>query len=158
MGVLVSEAGINLTMKVFGLTEAGLKAEQAKRIVAETKPLMNKAIIILEQSQLKTFRMEGRPTWKKSGRAKAQNGKTLRDTTRLQNSVSATSSEGAVRKIDRNKLTFGTKIIYAPTHQYGMRSLGIPKRPFLGVFDEDIKMMEQVFKDDIEIRLVGAMQ
>jgi phage virion morphogenesis protein len=152
-GAAVSNIGVNLTMKVLGLDSASSKLQRAKAEVQNTKPLMNKAIIVLEQSQAKTFKLEGRPTWVKSKRASAQNGMTLQDTGKLRNSVTARGSTGAIREVQGNKLYFGTNIIYAPSHQFGYPKRGIPKRPFLGVYDEDIKKLEEVFKDDIKIRL-----
>lgn len=140
-------------MKVLGLDKAQARMQMAKQIVSDTKPLMNKAIIILEQSHMKTFKLEGRPAWKKSKRALAQSGKTLQDTGKLRGSVTAKSSPNAIREVDGNKLVFGTNLIYAPSHQFGYSKRGIPKRPFLGVYDEDIKKLEEVFKDDIEGRL-----
>jgi phage gpG-like protein len=150
--VLVSNIGINLMMKITGLNNLENKMQRAKQEVKNTKPLMNKAIIIIEMSEMKTFQMQGRPRWKKSNRAMAQGGMTLQDTARLKQSVTARSSN-SIREIEGNTLTFGTKIVYAPTHQFGWPKKGIPKRPFLGVYEEDIKKLEEVFEEDIKSRL-----
>ncbi|MHA1136512.1 MAG: phage virion morphogenesis protein [Candidatus Thorarchaeota archaeon] len=129
------------------------KAEQALKIakkeVQKTPPLWDKAVIILEKSQTKTFRLQGRPKWKKTARG----GKVLQLSNRMMQSVTASSHPAAVRKYGKRTLVFGTKIIYAPSHQFGFPKRGIPERKFLAVYDEDIKMMEKVFAEDIEHRV-----
>ena len=150
---MAANIGVNLTMKISSGANGSVKLRQMKKEAENTKSLINKAVIILEQSHLKTFEQEGRPSkWKKSKRAAAQSGQTLQDEGRLRQSVTAKSPH-AIRQVGNKSLTFGTKLIYAPSHQFGYAKRGIPKRPFLGVFDEDIKKFQEVFKDDIEGRL-----
>ena len=147
-----------LSMKIFGLDKAKRQLVEAKEEVKKVKPLFDKAVIILEQSHMKTFKQQGRPSWKPSKRAKEQGGKTLQDSGRLMQSVTASASPAAIREYAGQTLRFGTKLIYAPSHQYGFPPRNIPKRPFLGVYSEDIKKMEQVFEQDLtnRLRLVAA--
>jgi len=143
---------LNIGLKIIGLDKAGMKLEQAKREVENTKPLFDKAIIILEKSHAKTFRQGGRPKWIKSQRASREGGQTLQDTNKLMQSVSGTAPS-SIREYGKNELKFGTRIVYGAAHQFGLPAKGIPKRPFLGVYDEDIKMLEKVFEEDLEGRL-----
>lgn len=143
--------GIRIGIKILGMGKADLKLQALKREAEKTKPLYNKAIIILEQSEAKTFRKEGRPRWKVSERAAAVNGQTLQKTGRLRQSVTGRSRH-SIREFKGKTLAFGTKLIYGPAHQFGYPPHGLPKRPFLGVYDEDIKKMEQVFGKDLEGR------
>ena len=148
----MAKIGMNLVMQIIGLDKAQSKLEKAKKEIQNTKPLFDKAVIILEQSHAKTFRMGGRPKWKVSARASRQGGQTLIDTNRLQQTLSATSPS-SIREYKKDELKFGTKILYAPAHQFGYPAQGIPMRPFLGVYNEDIKRLEKVFEQDIEARL-----
>lgn len=149
---MAGQMGLKVGLEIIGLEKAKLQLAMAKAEAKKTKPLFDKAIIILEQSHMKTFKMQGRPGWKPSKRAGKQSGMTLQDTGRLRNSVTAKSS-GAIREYNEKELHFGTNLIYAPSHQFGFPARNIPKRPFLGVYAEDIKKMEQVFGDDITQRL-----
>ena len=144
--------GLSAGIKVIGKAAAQRKLMKAKKEAGRTKPLYNKAIIILEMSQAKTFRMQGRPRWTKSMRAKDQGGKTLQDTNKLMQSVTAKTSD-SIRLLRGKALVFGTKVIYGPSHQFGYKKRKIPKRRFLGVYPEDIKKMEGVFSTDIENRI-----
>jgi len=148
----LADAIAKFTMSIGGLDKAKRQMSELKAEAKKTKPLFDKAIIILEQSQMKTFRMEGRPRWKKSKRASEQGGQTLQDIGRLRQSVTASSSPSAIREFSGQTLKFGTKLIYAASHQYGYPPKNIPKRPFLGVYAEDIKKLEQVFEQDLTSR------
>lgn len=141
-----------ILIQILGLAKAKIAMVLAKREFESPKSLMDKATIILEQSSAKTFKMGGRPTWIPSERAKVQSGQTLMDTGRLRMSVTASSSPHAIRERKGNQLVFGTNIIYAPSHQFGYSERGIPKRPFLAIYDEDRKKLEEVFKDDLDKR------
>jgi len=144
--------GLKVGIKILGLDSAKLKLAAAKAEAKKTKPLFDKAIIILEQSHMKTFKMQGRPGWQPSKRAKSQSGMTLQDTGRLRNSVTA-KSPFAIREYNDKELHFGTKQPCGTSHQFGFPARNIPKRPFLGVYAEDIKKMEQVFGQDLTNRL-----
>lgn len=91
--------------------------------------------------------------WQKSWRAKMQGGTTLRDTSRLYNSIKYTVLDGGKRVV------VGTNVFYAPVMHFGARitakngkylkfksSMGgwaqiqsviIPPRPFLGMSVDD---------------------
>ena len=91
--------------------------------------------------------------WQKSWRAKMQGGTTLRDTSRLYNSIKYTVSN------DGKRVTVGTNVFYAPVMHFGARitakngkylkfkssmggwaqvkSVTIPPRPFLGMSVDD---------------------
>lgn len=91
--------------------------------------------------------------WQKSWRAKLQGGTTLRDTSRLYNSIKYTVLDGGKRVI------VGTNVFYAPVMHYGatiraktgkylkfkttmggwaqIQSVIIPARPFLGMSVDD---------------------
>lgn len=139
------------------LTNTSLKAVQMERMRQEAErmdSIFNKAIIIVEQSEMKTFRMGGRPSWKPSGRVEGmEKGQTLQKTGKLRNSVTGTSPGSVRRKKGKNELVFGTNLIYAPTHQFGYKARNIPERKFLVVYPEDIDKMEKIFASDLENRL-----
>ncbi|WP_034670954.1 phage virion morphogenesis protein [Acinetobacter sp. 1461402] len=91
--------------------------------------------------------------WQKSWRAKLQGGTTLRDTSRLYNSIKYTVLDGGKRVV------VGTNVFYAPVMHYGatikaktgkylkfkttmggwaqIQSVIIPPRPFLGMSVDD---------------------
>lgn len=91
--------------------------------------------------------------WQKSWRAKMRGGTTLRDTSRLYNSIKYTVSN------DGKRVTVGTNVFYAPVMHFGARitakngkylkfkssmggwaqvkSVTIPPRPFLGMSVDD---------------------
>lgn len=91
--------------------------------------------------------------WQKSWRAKMQGGTTLRDTSRLYNSIKYTVLDGGKRVV------VGTNVFYAPVMHYGatiraktgkylkfkttmggwaqIQSVIIPPRPFLGMSVDD---------------------
>ena len=91
--------------------------------------------------------------WQKSWRAKMQGGTTLRDTSRLYNSIKYTVPDGGKRVV------VGTNVFYAPVMHYGatiraktgkylkfkttmggwaqIQSVIIPPRPFLGMSVDD---------------------
>ena len=91
--------------------------------------------------------------WQKSWHAKMQGGTTLRDTSRLYNSIKYTVSN------DGKRVTVGTNVFYAPVMHFGARitakngkylkfkssmggwaqvkSVTIPPRPFLGMSVDD---------------------
>lgn len=91
--------------------------------------------------------------WQKSWRARMQGGTTLRDTSRLYNSIKYTVLDGGKRVI------VGTNVFYAPVMHYGatiraktgkylkfkttmggwaqIQSVIIPPRPFLGMSVDD---------------------
>jgi len=141
---------LNVKMAIRGLSGASQKMLMAKKEVQKNRPLFDKAVIILEMSHTKTFRLQGRPKWKTP---KHRKGKILQKTNRMMQSVTASGATGAIRKYGKTTLRFGTKIIYAPSHQFGYTPRNIPKRRFLAVYDEDIKKMEKVFAEDIKDRL-----
>lgn len=107
--------------------------------------------------------VEGNP-WKQSWRAKLQNGQTLRDTGRLMNSLT--------HNVMANGVEVGTDFAYAHVLQLGAHILPktakylvfnvaghwrkvsevkIPPRPFLGINDDD----ERMILDVIEGHLLG---
>lgn len=149
-------AAVNIGVKVVGSAKAVMQLKKAKAETKNMKPLFNKAIIIIEQSEMKTFRLGGRPKWKPSVRAKGQAGQTLQDTGRLRATVTASASPHAIRQLGKNILRFGTKLPSAPVHQFGFKKRNIPKRAFLGVYKEDVKKMEKVFEKDLNHRLEVA--
>ena len=99
--------------------------------IGNLKPAMSIIGQIVRNSILKNFMEGGRPKWKPS---KKQGGKTLVDTARLQNSITA--------KAFSDRAEVGTNVIYAAIHQFGGKAgrghkVNIPARPFLMVQPED---------------------
>jgi len=139
---------LNVRMVVRGGEKAVRQLTMAKKEVQKTKPLWDKAVIILEMSHTKTFRDQGRPKWDDTERG----GKILQEFNTLMQTVTARHQD-SIREYGKTTLKFGTKLPYGPTHQFGFLPRNIKKRRFLGVYDEDIKKMEEVFEKDIEHRL-----
>lgn len=148
----MAEQGLHIGIKILGLNKAKRKLQAAKREVRKTRPLFDKAIIVLEQIHTKTFRIQGRPRWKPSKRAEAQGGMTLQDTGRLRGSVTG-HSRHAIREVRGNKLIFGTNLLYAPSHQYGYPPRNIPKRAFLGVYPDDVGRLTKIMTEDLDERI-----
>ena len=144
--------GIHIGIKILGMQKGVAKIQAAKREARKTRPLFDKAIIVLEQTHAKTFRMQGRPKWEQSKRAADQGGMTLHDTGRLRGSVTG-HSRHAIREVRGNKLLFGTNLIYAPSHQYGYNPRGIPKRAFLGIYPDDIARLSDILSQDLDKRI-----
>lgn len=132
----------------------------------------------MKTSTVLRFRDQRAPdgtAWTPSRRAKAEGGQTLRDTSRLRNSISWAASGDSVR--------WGTNVIYAKTHQFGRsgsepvrphlrlarkafgrklrfavwqnvgahaRRQAIPARPFLGVSSSDVGKIYAILAEDLE--------
>lgn len=128
----------------------------------------------LRSSTKKRFKDEEAPdgsAWKKSNRAAAEGGTTLTNKSRLKNSIKSKATESG--------FAVGTNVIYARTHQFGEKgrrvtiraktskglvfkigdkwirkrevtaTIKIPKRPFLGISDEDMKEIKDTLEDMI---------
>jgi phage gpG-like protein len=145
-GIMVRGGGRGgMVVQVIGLTNAQRALRQARLATQHLKPMLEKIVIILQQSTDKTFRMGGRPKWPLSERAKEQSGQTLLDKRRLHLSVAARP----VVKIGRDRLEYGTRLKKAPSLHYGYPERNIPPRPYLGIYPEDEKKIEQVIGQDI---------
>lgn len=95
------------------------------------------------------FREGGRPIrWRPSRRAIAQNGQTLVDTGRLQNSMTG--------RIEGHSIVIGTNVEYAAQHQFGVRAKNLVARPFLLVQDADVAYIEEVAQEFFEEPLRNA--
>ena len=123
---------------------------------------------VLVSSTKKRFEDETAPDgtkWPKSYRAAARGGQTLSDKGRLKNSISYQASA--------TKVEVGTNVKYAHVHQEGMeikaknakflrfrvgggwakkKKVTIPKRPFLGISDEDMEEIDDTILDHIKGR------
>lgn len=123
---------------------------------------------VLVSSTKKRFEDETAPDgtkWPKSYRASACGGQTLSDKGRLKNSISYQASA--------NKVEVGTNVKYAHVHQNGMeikainakflrfrvgggwakkKKVTIPKRPFLGISDDDMEEIDATIMDHIKGR------
>ncbi len=101
--------------------------------------------------------------WPKSYRAKIQGGQTLRDTKRLQNSITY--------RAKRRGVEIGTNVKYAAVHQegdtikakrkkylrfkvgdrwYQKKEVTVPARPFLGINDENIEELKRILNEAIK--------
>ena len=123
---------------------------------------------VLVSSTKKRFEDEKGPdgkAWPKSYRASASGGQTLSDKGRLKNSISYHA--------DANGVEEGTNVKYAHVHQEGMeikvknakylrfqvgggwakkKKVTIPKRPFLGIDDDDMEEIDGTVIDHIKGR------
>ncbi|MBC7327540.1 phage virion morphogenesis protein [bacterium] len=72
-------------------------------------------------------------------------GKILQDTRRLLMSVTGRSGDYVVKR-DKFELVMGTRVKYAPVHQYGSPKKNIPARPFLLFQKEDITAIQDIFR------------
>ena len=139
--------------------------------LGDINPLgLNKKIgEVLVSSTKKRFEDEAGPDgtkWQKSYRASTSGGQTLSDKGRLKNSISYQASA--------NRVEIGTNVKYAHVHQDGMeitvknakflrfqvgggwarkKKVTIPKRPFLGVSDDDMEEIDGTVLDHIKGRM-----
>jgi phage gpG-like protein len=71
----------------------------------------------------------------------------LIDTGRLRQSVVVNAARAdAIRKTRRYTLIWGTRVPYAPTHQFGSDARRIPARPFLGVSDAGMRELQRALE------------
>lgn len=148
---------------------AQIKTYLQKKInqLADKKDIFtNFGIFLVSSTQLrfKSSRAPDGSFWKKSFRAKLKGGQTLLETGRLRNSIQYNASG--------DNLFIGTNVKYAPTHQFGARitpktanalkfiganggfvtsqEVNVPKRPFLGVSNSDVKELNEIAKTILE--------
>ena len=124
---------------------------------------------LLVSSTIKRFEDEEAPDgtkWDQSIRAKNDGGKTLTDNKHLKGSIHHHASAAGVE--------VGTNLIYAGVHQNGMeikpktakflrfqiggqwskkRKVTIPKRPFLGISDDDMEEIDATIMEHVGERL-----
>lgn len=86
-------------------------------------------------------------SWQPSQRALAENGKTLVDKARLQNSITAAVTADAV--------FWGSNLTYARIHQKGGKAgrghkVTLPARPYLGINDDDKEEIAAIVADFIK--------
>ncbi len=119
--------------------------ELLRQRVGNLRPAMKAIGETVRTSVVKNFMSEGRPeSWKTSKRAQKQGGKTLTDTARLRNSITAKAYD--------DRVEIGTNVRYAAIHQFGGkagrgRKVNIPARPFLMVQNEDWRVIiEHIWK------------
>jgi phage virion morphogenesis protein len=118
------------------------------------------------QERFRTSTAPDGTRWPESIRAREEGGRTLRDTSRLRNSIDC------VARPDR--VVVGTNVVYARIHQFGgeirarrakylrfrigrrwalKRTVRIPARPFLGISDEDRTAIDKIIRNHLEERL-----
>jgi phage gpG-like protein len=75
-------------------------------------------------------------------------GKPLNDTGRLKQSVTSR----AIKRVSKNKLQYGTNLVYAPLHNFGGKTkFGyVPPRPFLYFDSKDEKVIKRIFEDYVK--------
>jgi len=132
-----------IMMKVIMSNPNAVKRTQ--RLVQNPKAMLEKVVIIIQKSTDKTFRQGGRPKWPQSHRAATQHGKTLQDEGSLQKSVAV----HPIVKVGRHELAYGTSEKKAPALHFGYPPISNPARPFMDIYDEDKKQIEEVFKTSI---------
>lgn len=77
---------------------------------------------------------------------RTEKSKILVDTGLLRASViSQVAGAGAVRKITKTHIDFGTRIAYANDHQFGVPERNLPARPFLGLSAETRRAIEDIY-------------
>lgn len=108
----------------------GLRALESA--AADMTPAMRKIAGTLHAETDINFDEGGRPEWMVSQAAEDRSGQTLRNTGRLQGSVST--------EYDASRAMVGTNTVYAAIHQFGgktgrNKSLELPARPYLPVDD-----------------------
>lgn len=75
--------------------------------------------------------------------ALAVGGRILLDTGTLRRSVTGRSHD-YTRKMDKLEFRMGTRLAYAPVHQYGSAKKNIPARPFLLFQKEDVEAIQEL--------------
>ncbi len=147
-------AGVRIDLTVDD-REIRASLDRLLKRLADPLPVLEEIGQGLITSTIDRFERERGPdkvSWKKSARAKKQGGQTLTDTGRLRASIT-----GNVRS---DGIEIGTNVVYAAIHQFGgeagprKRRVTLPARPYLGVDDEDRRMILRVVQRAIE-RAVG---
>jgi phage virion morphogenesis protein len=54
-----------------------------------------------------------------------------------------------------DELLWGTNAVWGATHQFGDRERGIPKREFLGLSDDDAKVLIEILSEHLEDAAAG---
>lgn len=106
---------------------------------------------MLVTSTLQRFEDETDPDgldWPKSARAEAENGQTLTDRGHLRHSIT--------HRADRYSVQVGTNVVYGAIHhfggviQQGNASITMPKRPYLGLPQDDARAAESIVVDHLD--------
>lgn len=87
---------------------------------------------------------------------RTKRSKILVDTGRLKQSVVANAATAdAVRRADRVRLLWGTRVPYARNHQYGVAPR-LPARPFLGVSPQGQQRLAQLYRAALQSQIEGT--
>lgn len=153
------------------LTGDWRQARQALRALANLSTLalhreVGEYLVSATQIRFRHQRGPDGETWPKSIRARAEAGQTLRDTRRLERSITY--------KAYPDRVDVGTNVTYASTHQLGAeirpkraralrfrvagrwavkKKVTIPPRPFLGVNGDDEREIAAIIQKAMEERL-----
>lgn len=135
----------------FDITNKEQVDRQLKQLIKalkKPKAALQDAAIMMQRDVLDHFRNEAGPhgRWKRSKRAKAQNGLTLQDRGILRLSITHRS---AARATDRDAIV-GTNVRYAKTHNNGYSGKNIPKRQFLWLSTSATSRIIKMFKSYVE--------
>lgn len=129
----------------------------SQRLSSLRKPLTAVGQTLVTESDL-CFREQRDPwgnpwTALKASTIRQRRGKSrhkiLRDTGRLQNSVSY--------QVDQESVTVGTDVEYAAIHQFGgnirqkRRTINIPARPYLPIRNNSVELTDEVAEEVLEI-------
>ncbi len=94
---------------------------------------------LLRSSILENFRQEGRPEkWKRSVRAMMNDGLTLSLSGRLKGSISS--------RVENQRVSVYSDVIYAATQHFGDPKRNIPARPFMMIQDSDFIQAMKIIK------------
>lgn len=107
--------GVTEGITIDGQIRARAVFDQILRRTEDMSPLMARIGAYGEESSMHRFETETGPDgkkWQQSERAKATGGQTLSDTGRFRQSVTHRSDSASAE--------WGTNLIYAPPHQFGM--------------------------------------
>jgi len=119
--------------------------------MSDTTPLMRGIAGILMHAVEENFAEQGRPAWvdlkeKTKEVRRKQNkwpGKILQVSGQLASSIQP--------HVSKDEAAVGTNKIYAATHQFGDPGRNIPARPFLTLGEDDLKEIENLAADYIDL-------
>lgn len=163
-------AGVGIEIDSTDLAELGEKLDRRARRLSDLTPLLDEiggALVAATQQRFEAGQAPDGTPWERSRRAIYEGGQTLRDSGRLEQSIT--------HRVSADRVAVGTNVIYAAVHQFGatirpkaanalmfktpgggfaqVQSVTIPARPFLGMSQGDRAEVGAIVEDFLRVEV-----